>query len=222
MNKGYVSLYRKIQHHDIWQEKPFDKAHAWMDLLIMASHKKQVVEVNGADFELGRGELLISKVELSKRWGWSRPKVYRFFEYLIKEKMIENLVTPNVTPNRTVDVTPNRTPPVVVNVTYIKLVNYSKFQDRRTPQNTTRVTPNRTADVTPVRTENVTLLNNNNNNINNLSYKNTNNARAREERKDENNFSFSTDDAMSDEEYENSELMQMMRRAQESRSENAK
>jgi len=37
--KGWIRVYRSIQEHWLWQEKPFSKGQAWLDLLLSANHQ---------------------------------------------------------------------------------------------------------------------------------------------------------------------------------------
>ena len=37
-NTGWIKTYRSILKHWIWEEKPFSKGQAWIDMLLLASH----------------------------------------------------------------------------------------------------------------------------------------------------------------------------------------
>ncbi len=85
---GWISIHRKIQEHWIWKEKPFDKRSAWIDLILMASHKDNKFVLGNELMEVKRGSFITSEVKLSEKWGWSRTKVRAFLELLEKDNMI--------------------------------------------------------------------------------------------------------------------------------------
>ena len=86
--KGWISLYRSIQDHWLWQEKPFDKARAWIDLLLLANHQDKKVLFDGTLIEVKRGQFITSIRKLCDRWGWSNSKVKKFLEMLESDEMI--------------------------------------------------------------------------------------------------------------------------------------
>ncbi|MEG2811726.1 MAG: hypothetical protein RR912_04335, partial [Clostridium sp.] len=86
--KGWISLYRSIQDHWLWQEKPFDKARAWLDLLLLANHQDKKVLFDGTLIEVKRGQFITSIRKLCDRWGWSNNKVKNFLVMLEKDGMI--------------------------------------------------------------------------------------------------------------------------------------
>lgn len=85
---GWISLHRSIQEHWIWQEKPFDKRSAWIDLLLSANHKDNKFLLGNNLVDIERGSFITSEVKLSDRWGWSRTKVRNFLELLEKDNML--------------------------------------------------------------------------------------------------------------------------------------
>lgn len=86
---GYVHLHRKIVKHFLWDNgKQFSRAEAWLDLIMGASSKDEIVTINGADHQNYRGTILTSKSLLATRWKWDRSKVSRFLALLKKELMI--------------------------------------------------------------------------------------------------------------------------------------
>ena len=44
MQQGWISIHRKIRECFIWNEEPYDKAHAWIDLLLRANHDDKMVK----------------------------------------------------------------------------------------------------------------------------------------------------------------------------------
>ena len=89
MKDGYILLYRQIEENEIWKEKPFDKARAWVDLLLMANFKDSDVMLKGQLVHLKRGQLVRSLDSLAERWGWSIGKVQRYLKMLKKQKNVQ-------------------------------------------------------------------------------------------------------------------------------------
>ena len=89
MNKGWIKLHRKIQDCCIWQKnEPFDSRSAWIDLLLLASHKEKKIVIDNKTMIIERGSYMTSFVILSERWKWSRAKTMRFFKLLESEHMV--------------------------------------------------------------------------------------------------------------------------------------
>lgn len=87
MSNGWIKLHRKIQDNPIW-DKP-EQLRAWIDLLLMATHKERTKFINGEEVILEQGEVDASFRYLSKRWNWSTGKVRRFLNLLKKCSMID-------------------------------------------------------------------------------------------------------------------------------------
>jgi hypothetical protein len=82
---GYIKLYRSSTENDLYFAEPFTKWQAWVDLLMLANHKKRVVSIRGNMVTVLPGQVLAGERFLSERWKWSRGKVRRFMEYLSSE-----------------------------------------------------------------------------------------------------------------------------------------
>lgn len=116
-DKGYIKIYRDIRDHWVWEVKPYDKARAWIDLIMIANHEKKTILFDGRLMTIERGQHMTSLKTLAARWGWTRSKVKRFLDVLKSEQMI--------------DTKRNR------NGTLITIVNYGIYQDsRNTKRNT--------------------------------------------------------------------------------------
>ena len=116
-DKGYIKIYRDIRDHWVWEIKPYDKARAWIDLIMIANHEKKTILFDGRLMTIERGQHMTSLKTLAARWGWTRSKVKRFLDVLKSEQMI------NTKRNR--------------NGTLITIVNYGIYQDsRNTKRNT--------------------------------------------------------------------------------------
>jgi len=109
---GWIKLHRKIQEHWIWQDKPFDKRSAWVDILLMANHEENKFVLGNELVEVERGSFITSELKLMERWGWSKSKVRNFLSLLQNDGMI----------NKKTD----------RKKTTITIVNYSDYQDKQT------------------------------------------------------------------------------------------
>ena len=105
---GYIKLYRNIQKHWTWTDKPYDKARAWIDILLSASYHDSKVMVGGVLIKIPRGSWFTSLRSLEKRWGWGERKTRAFLQALVQDEMLTLTTTPRGT--------------------ILTLVNYEKFQ----------------------------------------------------------------------------------------------
>lgn len=111
MGKGWIRLYRQSEDNALYFKEPFDKFHAWIDLLLMVNHEpKQFISKKGQLVNLDAGQTITSHRILADRWQWSRNKVRRFLRLLVDTSMC------------TVDETTNGTT--------ITVVNWAKYQNR--------------------------------------------------------------------------------------------
>jgi hypothetical protein len=85
---GYIKLYRDIQFNKIWQEKPFTRGQAWVDMLLRCNHVCVQMPPQYQNIWVLRGQFLSSNIKLGEYWGWGECKVRRFMEYLETDKMI--------------------------------------------------------------------------------------------------------------------------------------
>lgn len=121
-------LHRQIQDCWIWEEKPFDKARAWIDLLLLANHKDVRISIDGKPVLITRGQFHTSELKLADRWGWDRKKVMRFLDVLEKDKMLTKECTRRGTT--------------------LTIVNYAHFQVGGSADGTTDGTSDGTPDGT--------------------------------------------------------------------------
>lgn len=130
--KGYIKLDRQLMDHALWQEKPFDRARAWVDLLMLANYKDHDVIYKGKLEHRKRGEVNTTIGYLALRWGWSENKVRRFIRHLNGSQMVH---TNGSTHGST-----------------LTIENYAKYQgDRRTDGSTNGRTDGRTDERTDGR-----------------------------------------------------------------------
>lgn len=85
---GWISVHRSIFNHWVWQDKPFSKGQAWIDLILQANHSTGKMLIGKTLLEVKRGSFVTSEVKLSKRWGWSRCKVRDFLKLLESDSML--------------------------------------------------------------------------------------------------------------------------------------
>lgn len=127
MAKGtYIYLDRGILDHWTYNDKPFNRSMAWIDLLLLADHSTHTAMWRGKPTEFKRGDVNLSISQLAQRWGWSRDKARRFILQLEQDNMLRL----KSTPYRTV----------------ITIVKYDIFQNKRTRDKARDNTTDRTAD----------------------------------------------------------------------------
>ena len=98
MQRGYIKLFRCIRDNELWNDKPFDRARAWVDLILIANHKPGRIRRRGILVEVRAGEVGYSLRELADSWGWSLGKVQRFIDELKNDTQIDTRIdTENVT-----------------------------------------------------------------------------------------------------------------------------
>lgn len=89
MAQGWILVYRSVMDNWIYDDgTPFDRAHAWLDLLLLANHEDCKFMSNGELYTAKRGEVRRSVKWLADRWHWSQGKVRRFLINLERDKMI--------------------------------------------------------------------------------------------------------------------------------------
>lgn len=115
--KGYVSIHREIMDHWLWQDKPFSKGQAWIDLILLAKYKQEKFPYKDGITEGQRGTVYRSISWLAERWGWGRDRTRRFLDLLQEDGMITIVAT--------------------THQTTITLVNYEKFQNPPSANNAT-------------------------------------------------------------------------------------
>lgn len=143
MADGWVSIHRSITNNWIWDEKPFDRGRAWIDLLMMVNHTDAKTLIDGVLVEVKRGQRITSIRKLSDRWGWSTTKTTKFLTMLETDGMIEQKKD--------------------TKKTVVTIVNYSFYQDSEKE----KVTQKRHRSNTEVTQKNTNNKENNDNNENN-------------------------------------------------------
>lgn len=88
MAKGWVAIYRQLQDHWLWEEKPFSKAQAWIDMLLLANHDDNKFLLGNELVEVKCGSFITSELKLMERWGWGKSKTRAFLDLLQTDEMI--------------------------------------------------------------------------------------------------------------------------------------
>lgn len=88
MQQGWLKIHRKILDNFLWEDRPFSRGQAWIDLILIANHEDKTTIFNGNVVEIKRGQKMTSLRKLSDRWGWSITKTKKFLEVLQSEKML--------------------------------------------------------------------------------------------------------------------------------------
>ena len=109
--QGWISIHRTIWENPLFFSEPFNKTLAWVDLLLLARHKKtpELFFIRGNEVRVEFAEIARAESTLCERWKWSRSKLRNFLKYLEKEQQIKIIKTPAI----------NK----------IAIVNYEKYQE---------------------------------------------------------------------------------------------
>ncbi|MHB8578982.1 MAG: hypothetical protein ACYDA4_03865 [Ignavibacteriaceae bacterium] len=91
--EGWIKLHRQVCENEFWFSERFTKAQAWIDLLLLANHKPNILYIRGNEVKTNIGELCYSEVSLAKRWKWNRRTVDKFLSMLSKREMIHSRKT---------------------------------------------------------------------------------------------------------------------------------
>lgn len=149
--EGWICLHRKICGHWLWEDKPFSRGQAFIDLLLSANHADKKTVIGNEMISVKRGSLITSQMKLSERWGWSKTKITNFLNLLEKDKIIV------IKTDR--------------KKTVINIVNYDKYQVLETtkkPQKDCKKTTKKPQENRELDTNNKYNNDNNDNNVNNI------------------------------------------------------
>lgn len=138
--QGWIRVDRKITEHWLWDDRPFSRGQAFIDLIMMANHKDNTFLHGTELLTIDRGSFVTSELKLMERWGWSKSKVRYFLNALELDSMLVKKTDRKKTT--------------------ITIVNYSIYQDLQTTEE-----PKKDHKKTAKRPQKDT--NNNDNNVNN-------------------------------------------------------
>lgn len=88
MKPGWIRIFRKITDCDWYWDKPFDRTHAFLDLLLLAAWEEKKVIRNRRQITLHPGEIVTNMTELGERWGMERRTVARLLDSLVFVQVI--------------------------------------------------------------------------------------------------------------------------------------
>ena len=88
MQQGWISLHRSLMEHWVYEEKPFCKLGAWVDLLLMVNHAENKMSAGNRLITIKRGQTFTSYRSLALRWGWGVERIKAFLRLLNEDNMI--------------------------------------------------------------------------------------------------------------------------------------
>ncbi len=150
MAYGWISIHRKIQDDWVWNDKPFSRGQAWIDLIMMVNHDDNTIIFDGNPKTITRGSCITSIQKLCDRWGWSNTKVKKFLKNLQEDEKILLKIAPR-------------------KATAITIVNYDKYQGEDISKNITETQQKHNRNTTETQQKHI------NNNVNNVNNVNNNN-----------------------------------------------
>lgn len=148
MQQGWIKIHRKILDNFLWEDRPFSKGQAWIDLILLANHENKKIIFDGNAIEVKRGEKITSIRFLSERWGWSTTKTKKFLNVLQNEKMLTYKSNSK-------------------NTVY-SIVNYNDYQEKQEYKNNTEVTQKKHRSNTEVTQKNTNKNDKNDKNDKNI------------------------------------------------------
>lgn len=86
---GYISIFRSIRKHWIWQDA--EKLKWWLDLLLEVNHSENDVVIGYEVIKCKRGQTVRSLSGWATRWGVSKDTARNFLSLLVKHNMIERV-----------------------------------------------------------------------------------------------------------------------------------
>lgn len=86
--QGWIKVHRKVTEHWLYSAEPYDKFHAWMDLLLLCNRSPAKMMIDGKLMDVDSGELVTSIRFLCDRWKWSNTKVKRYLDTLQSDGML--------------------------------------------------------------------------------------------------------------------------------------
>ena len=88
MSNGWIKIHRCMMDNPLYHSEPFNRTHAWIDLLLLANSNDNFFYKRGIRVNIQRGQIGHDADTLAKRWKWSRGKVERYLTMLENDGMI--------------------------------------------------------------------------------------------------------------------------------------
>lgn len=123
-NIGWICLYRQIMDSEDYFGERFDRTHAWIDLLLLASTRSRTFRKRGILVTLQEGDIAVSLNALAERWHWSKHTVLSYL------KQLENALQIEIVRSHTINI--------------IRIANWAKYQDyapQIAPQTAPQIAP---------------------------------------------------------------------------------
>ena len=136
-NMDFIIVPRSIFETDAFEREPYSKREAFLDLVQMAAFERKEVYVAGHKYIAERGQVIVSKSFLVKRWRWNVDKVRRYLQYLERNHRC----------NSRCDHQCNQP------ITCISIVSYDSYQGGATTDTITHATTTATTDTTTPTTQ---------------------------------------------------------------------
>lgn len=111
---GWVKTHRGVTEHWVWDDKPFSKGQAWIDLIMMANYRDNTFPLGSEVVTVNRGSFITSELKLMERWGWSKSKL----RYFLNSLEIDSMIVKKTDRKKTM----------------ITIVNYSSYQESETTE----------------------------------------------------------------------------------------
>ena len=77
-DKGWIQLERAVWDLPFWNDKPFSRTQAYIDLRLMANHADKKMLIRNQIKIIRANQLHTSIQHLADRWGWSTNRVKRY------------------------------------------------------------------------------------------------------------------------------------------------
>lgn len=94
--EGWIKVHRHIMENEYYFSEKFTKVQAWIDVLLLATHKERTVLIRGIELNLKPGQLCYSQKSLASRWKWNVKTVNKYLNSLKKREMVDTRKT-NIT-----------------------------------------------------------------------------------------------------------------------------
>jgi hypothetical protein len=91
LQQGWISIHRKIKECWLYNDKPFDRTHAWLDILLSANHQDKKISLGNELILVKRGTFITSELKLMNKWGWGKEKTRKFLKLLEQDGMIKKV-----------------------------------------------------------------------------------------------------------------------------------
>lgn len=85
---NWIKVSRNLLDQPFWNEKPFSKGQAWIDLMLTVHWKTGYDPVGKRKRKALPGQRWITYQALAERWGWPKIDVYRFLHKLAETERV--------------------------------------------------------------------------------------------------------------------------------------